>query len=98
MGKGDGRREENAEAIRANWERAFGKQPKRKHPDCVAAMCGRHDCNSPGPCYVSGSYVTGRVEPADDQREARIARHLRAVLPALYNQMVWELQQDVAPR
>ena len=27
----------------------------RKHPDCVATMCGRSDCDGPGPCYVGPS-------------------------------------------
>lgn len=36
-----------------------------KHPDCVALMCGVHDCGAKGPCYIAG--------PMSDSGEARVA-------------------------
>ena len=43
---------ESTKEYRSGWDRIFGKKTARKHPDCVAGMCGINPCKGSGPCYI----------------------------------------------
>lgn len=82
MGKGDGRRRENAAAIDTNWARALSKLGDFESTT-------EELNNSAGEIIIS-DYDAYR----ELQRDAKIARHVLKVLPTIYWQMVRELESD----
>lgn len=124
MGKGSGRRVENAKAVSANWARAFGKKVDEHGPtwtdtttnitkpiktvEGVLCPCGHFDTEHMPDCSLCrgdnygcdcekdrGGVLLAALREA--KHEAKIARHIKAVLPLVYEQMVREVASGLWP-
>jgi len=102
MGKGDGRRQENAEAVRANWDRAFGHErqgiafPVEERPDVAGSKIAAKA--PPVPNGLLGQILLAPERYKTLLEAERLVSHFRVALPLVYDLMVKELEQGVPPR